>query len=259
MLADFDVHLFLHGPLNNYGMLLHHRISGATAAVDCGDADETRKALSETGWSLTEMWITHHHPDHTGGLAAIKRDTGCHVRGPEQGRSSAINGLDVEHWDGATFAFAGHEVSVIATPGHTLDMINFYLPDQKAVFTGDTLFTLGCGRIFDGSPALLQESLAKLTALPSDTLVFGAHEYTATNIAFTRDIDGETPATVERIAKLEELLANGQPTVPVKLAGELQTNVFLRPNDPVVRARLGMEAATDAEVFAKLREIRNGY
>lgn len=259
MLSQFDVHLFLHGPLNNYGMLVHARETGETAAIDCGDAGKTLAALETTGWELTEIWVTHHHPDHTAGVREIKARTGCYVRGPEQGRSLPITDLDVEYWDGDTFLFAGHAVDVIATPGHTLDMVNYYLPDQKAVFTGDTLFTLGCGRIFDGSPALLQQSLKRLALLPSETLVFGAHEYTRTNIAFTRQVDPENLATKERIARFEKLLDSGQATVPVKLAGELATNPFLRPDDRGIRAALGMPDASDEEVFARLRQIRNEF
>ncbi|MEO1749145.1 MAG: hydroxyacylglutathione hydrolase [Pseudomonadota bacterium] len=259
MLPEFDVDLYLHGPLNNYGMLLHSRQTGETAAIDCGDAAETKRALKRTGWKLNEIWVTHHHPDHTGGVLDLKAEMGCHVRGPEQGRSTPINGLDVEYWDGASFNFAGHEVKIMATPGHTLDMINYYLGDQDAVFTGDTLFTLGCGRIFDGSPALLKQSLAKLAALPPHTLVFGGHEYTSTNIAFTQQVDPENAAVRERIARLEKLLADGKPTVPVKLAGELATNPFLRVDDIGIRAALGMEAASDDEVFARLREMRSSF
>ncbi|MEO0545192.1 MAG: hydroxyacylglutathione hydrolase [Pseudomonadota bacterium] len=259
MLSDFDVHLYLHGPLNNYGMLVHARNSGETIAIDCGDADETLRALEHAGWSLNEIWVTHHHPDHTAGVAAVKEKTGCLVRGPEQGRSLPISDLDVEYWDGSRFSFAGHDVNVLATPGHTLDMINYYLPDQAAVFTGDTLFTLGCGRIFDGSPGLLKQSLGKLAALPPSTLVFGAHEYTKTNIAFTRHVDPKNLAVNERIARLEKLLDAGMPTVPVKLAGELATNPFLRPGDRGIRANLVMENASDDEVFTRLREIRNNF
>ncbi len=259
MLKDFDIDLYLHGPLNNYGMLLHSRTTGETAAIDCGDATETKKALERTGWKLNEIWITHHHPDHIGGVLELKAETGSYVRGPEQGRSLPIRGLDVDYWDGASFTFAGHEVKILATPGHTLDMINFYLGDQDAVFTGDTLFTLGCGRIFDGSPSLLKQSLSKLTALPPQTLVFGAHEYTSTNIAFTQKVDPHSIAVQERIARLEKLLDAGQATVPVKLAGELATNPFLRVDDPGVRAALGMETASDDEVFARLRDMRSNF
>ncbi|MEM1377586.1 MAG: hydroxyacylglutathione hydrolase [Pseudomonadota bacterium] len=259
MLTDFDVHLYLHGPLNNYGMLLHHRESGKTACIDCGNAAETRKALTDTGWELNEIWVTHHHPDHTDGIAEIKAETDCFVRGPEQGRSKPIGNLDVEHWDGDVFDFAGHSISVIATPGHTLDMINFHLADQSAVFTGDTLFTLGCGRLFEGEPALVKQSLEKLAALSPETLVFGAHEYTAANIAFAKQVDPSNNALMERIAKLEALLDAGKATVPVKLAGELQTNPFLRCGDPEIRRALSMVEASDVDVFAKLREIRNGF
>ena len=259
MLAHFDIHLFLHGPLNNYGMLVHSRDTGQTAAIDCGDASETFAALEKTGWDLTEIWATHHHPDHTAGVKEVKAKTGCYVRGPEQGRSLPISDLDIEYWDGDHFEFAGRPVDIIATPGHTLDMINYHLPDQKVVFTGDTLFTLGCGRIFDGSPALLQQSLERLMALPADTLLFGAHEYTRTNIAFTRHVDPENVAVRERIARFEKLLEKGDPTVPVKLAGELATNPFLRADDPGIRATLGLQDATDAEVFARLRQIRNEF
>ena len=148
-MASLEIFQFAYNA-DNYGVLLHCPDSGDTACIDAGDASATEAVLAQTGWSLTHLFITHHHGDHTAGLSALKAAHNAHVIGPPP-RSAPISGIDSAVWDGDSFDFATHQVQVIATPGHTLDMINFYLHDEKIVFTGDTLFALGCGRVFEGS------------------------------------------------------------------------------------------------------------
>ncbi len=256
-MADLEIHLFSYLS-DNYGVLLHDPASGATAAVDAGDGDAYLAALEEKGWKLTELWITHHHWDHVQGLEQIKKATGCTVIGPVE-NSKAIAGLDVWLGDGDTFRFAGRKVQVIATPGHTTDMINYYLPEEKLVFTGDTLFTLGCGRIFEGTPQMMWESLSKLMALPPHTVVYSAHEYTLANAKFALSVDPGNTMLQSRARGFEAAREKGRPTVPSTMSEELQTNPFLRASDPDIRKLLGMEGASDAEVFAEIRKRKDNF
>ena len=238
---------------DNYGVLLHDADSGETALVDAGDANAASAALAESGWSLTQIWITHHHGDHTAGLAALA-DDGVEVFGP--------CGVDHVHTilaDGDSFAFAGRAVEVIATPGHTLDMLNFHLPSEKLAFTGDTLFAMGCGRIFEGDAPMMWNSLEKLMALPDDTVVYCAHEYTAANAKFALSVDAGNEALQRRAAAVDELRAAGQPTVPTMMALEKTTNPFLRAGDQAIRAHLGMAADSDAAVFGEIRARKDSF
>lgn len=256
-MADLEIHLFAYLS-DNYGVLLHDPDSGATAAIDAGDGDAYLAALEEKGWKLTDLWITHHHWDHTQGLEQIKGQTGCTVIGPEQ-NSKSIPGLDAWLKGGDKFRFAGRDVKVIATPGHTIDMINFYLPQENLVFTGDTLFTLGCGRVFEGTPDMMWESLSKLMALPPHTTVYSAHEYTLANARFALSVDPGNEMLKSRARGFEAMRERGEPTVPTTMAEELQTNPFLRASDPDIRKHLGMETASDAEVFAEIRKRKDNF
>jgi hydroxyacylglutathione hydrolase len=243
---------------DNYGVLLHDSASGETACIDAGDADAALQALDANGWTLTHLLITHHHADHTAGLAAIKAKTGCHVIGPEL-LSKPIDGLDANVSDGSEFTFANRVVNVLHTPGHTTDMVNYYFADDKLVFTGDTLFSMGCGRLFEGDAAMMLNSVAKLNALPDDTLVYCAHEYTATNARFALDVDPDNAALQQRAKEVTELRAKNLATVPSLLGLEKKTNPFLRTNDAGIRKTLAMADADEVAVFAELRERRNQY
>ena len=238
---------------DNYGVLLHDSERGETAIVDAGDATAAKAALAESGWSLTQIWITHHHGDHTAGLAELAVD-GVEVFGP-----CGVDNVDTILADGDSFDFAGRAVEVIATPGHTLDMLNFYLPFEKLAFTGDTLFAMGCGRLFEGNAPMMWKSLEKLMALPDDTVVYCAHEYTAANAQFALSVDPGNEALQRRAAAVDDLRAAGQPTVPTMIALEKATNPFLRVGDPAIRAHLGMEAASDAAVFGEIRARKDSF
>lgn len=243
---------------DNYGVLLHDATTGQTACVDAGDAQATLNALSARGWTLSHLLITHHHGDHTAGLIQIKQATQCLVIGPEP-VSQSIAGIDTHVSDGDQFVFAERQVGVLHTPGHTTDMINFHFPDDKLVFTGDTLFSMGCGRLFEGDAAMMLASINKLKALPADTTVYCAHEYTATNAQFALAVDPDNPELQKRADEVVELRAAGLPTVPTLLKLELQTNPFLRVSDSGIRQTLNMVDSTDSAVFAELRERRNQY
>jgi hydroxyacylglutathione hydrolase len=256
-IMTLKTHQFPYGS-DNYGLLLHSDETGLTACVDAGDADATRAALAETGWGLTHIFITHHHADHTEGLADLKTTYNATVLGPKI--DSAVSNLyDMQLGDGDHFEFAGRRFDVLTTPGHTLDMINFYSADDQLICTGDTLFVLGCGRIFEGDAAMMWASLEKLMALPDDTIVYCSHEYTLANARFAVTIDPDNTALAERQAAFETLRENNLPTVPTRMDLEKATNPFLRASDPAIRAHLAMTDASDADVFAEIRRRKDNF
>ena len=242
---------------DNYGVLLHSKATDETISIDAGDAPSLLQALNEKGWTLSHLLVTHHHADHVAGLAEIKATTGCKVTGPSL--HSDIEGLDQKVVDGDTFTIANTLFQVLNTPGHTLDMLNYYLPEEKVIFTGDTLFTLGCGRVFEGNADMMWNSLHRLTQLPADTLIYSSHEYTLANAAFAATIDPGNKLLQQRTEKFKELRSNNQPTVPSLLSDELATNPFLRASDPAIRAGLQMQDKTDAEVFAEIRQRKDRF
>ncbi|MEZ5871272.1 MAG: hydroxyacylglutathione hydrolase [Nitratireductor sp.] len=253
MASTIEIHQF---PClsDNYGVLLHHTNTGHTISIDAPDAGAVLAALDETGWKLTHVLVTHHHADHVQGLAELKQKTGCKAIGPA---NPAIAGLDMTVGDGDTVELAGEKIAVIATPGHTLDMINYHFPDAGLVFAGDTLFAMGCGRVFEGTPEMMWNSLTRLMKLPADTQVYCGHEYTLANARFAIGIDGTNAALQARLSEVEAARARNEPTIPTTLALELETNPFLRAADPAIRANLGMQDASDAEVFTEIRERKN--
>lgn len=242
---------------DNYGVLIHCPDTGETASVDVGDSASLQSALTAQRWELSHILITHHHADHTAGLADAKKIHQCTVIGP--GSHSKIAGLDKQVNDGDTFLFGGVKVEVIHTPGHTLDMINFYLPTEKMVFTGDTLFALGCGRLFEGDAAMMWSSLEKLKKLPSDTTVYCSHEYTQANANFAVTVDPHNEQLKLRKTAIEQARADNQATVPSLLSEELATNPFLRATDPGIRKHLAMENASDVEVFTEIRSRKDNF
>ena len=243
---------------DNYGVLVHDPDSAQTACVDAGDAAAAMAALQQQGWKLTHLLITHHHADHTAGLMEIKNATGCQVIGPEP-VSKPIAGMDSTVTQGSEFDFAGRSVQVLHTPGHTMDMVNYHFIQDKLVFTGDTLFSMGCGRLFEGDAAMMLESMNKLKALPADTMVYCAHEYSATNARFALDVDPDNEALQQRAAQVTQLREAGKATVPVSLQQELDTNPFLRTDNRQLRESLAMIDVDEVAVFAALRERRNQY
>ena len=225
-MSDLEIALF---PClsDNYGILIHDPVSGKTATIDTPDADEIAKQCESRGWTLTEIWNTHHHWDHTGGNLALKEKFDVTIFGPDmiEGR---IPGLDKGIGEADMFLFGAHKVHVWHTPGHTRDHIIYYVPDAEAAFVGDTLFVMGCGRLFEGTPAQMRTSLAKLAALPPETRIFCAHEYTLSNAAFAVTVEPENKDLLEAIEVAKERREAGLPTVPTTIAQELKTNPFMR-------------------------------
>ncbi len=246
---------------DNFGVILHlpGTDGGATIAIDVPDADPYLAVLKETGWQLTHVLITHHHWDHVQGLMKLKAATGARVIGPAQSRDR-IEGVDESVDDGDTVVIGGTEFRAIATPGHTLDQISWWAPEIRFAHTGDTLFSLGCGRIFEGDPAMMWASLDKLAhLLPDDTRIYCGHEYTLSNARFALTVDPDNNALAARASEVEGLREKGLATLPTTMAAERATNPFLRAADPAIRASLGMADASDAEVFAEIRRRKDSF
>jgi len=250
---QFEYYQFTYGN-DNYGVLIHDKSSNETACVDAGDSKAYLTALKETEWSLTQIWITHHHSDHTEGLAEIKAETGAVVYGP-----SNFPGIDQVLRDSEVFFFSGAPVHVIWTPGHTLDMLNFYIKSEETIFTGDTLFVMGCGRLFEGTPEQMYESLVRLMELPDQTLIYCSHEYTLASTNFALSVDFLNKELIKRHNIIANIVSKGEPTVPTTMGKELKTNPFLRFSDNNIREHLGMLKASNVEVFTKLRELKDSF
>jgi len=241
---------------DNFGVLLHDPATSATASIDAPEERPILDALARRGWTLSHIFTTHHHNDHVEANTALKQSFGVTITGPAR---ETIPGIDRKVEGGDTFDFAGRRVEVIATPGHTLGHICFYLPEEKLLFAADTLFALGCGRLFEGTPADMWTSLSKLAALPDNTTVYFGHEYTLSNARFAKTIDPENAALSQRVAEIEALRAKGGFTAPTTIGLEKATNPFLRAADPAIRRHLGMEKAGDAEVFAEIRGRKDRF
>jgi hydroxyacylglutathione hydrolase len=224
--------------------------------VDPAAAGPVLAALKERGRRFDLALITHHHADHIGGLAEVKAATGCRVVGA-RADASRIPGLDLQVSEGDRFAVGALKAEVWETPGHTRGHISFWLPEAETLFCGDTLFALGCGRLLEGDATTMWRSLARLRALPEATRVYCGHEYTQSNARFALTVDPDNKALQERATEVEALRAQGTPTLPSTIGLERRTNPFLRPDDPTIRGRLGLDKASDADVFAEIRRRKD--
>jgi len=243
---------------DNYGFLLHDAGTGMTAAIDTPDADEIAAQLQRRQWRLTHILNTHHHADHAGGNLALKQRFGCQVIGP-RADAARIPGIDIGVGDGDCVEFGASLIEVLETPGHTRGHIVYYLADAAAAFVGDTLFAMGCGRLFEGSPEQMLASLGKIVGWPDDTKLYCAHEYTLSNAAFALTVDPDNPALVQRAREVAALRRQGRPTVPTTLGLEKATNPFLRAASPGLRAALGLGGADEVEVFARTRALKDAF
>ena len=248
-----DVHQF---PClsDNYGFLVCDRATGLAATIDTPDADAILAELKTTGWKLALIMNTHWHPDHAGGNEAIKDATGALIVGPAEVRRIAP--LDREVVEGDTVELGETRFGVIGTGGHTLGHIAYYSAADAKAIVGDTLFALGCGRMFEGDPAMFWGSLSKLAALPDETTVYCAHEYTASNARFALSVDDD-PALAARARAVFEARQRGEWTVPTTIELEKATNPFLRA--PMLAARMGLAGAPDFEVFAAVRAAKDAF
>jgi hydroxyacylglutathione hydrolase len=243
---------------DNFGVLLHDPASGATAAIDAPEAAAVETALRTTGWRLTDILVTHHHHDHTGGIEELKRHHGCRVVAPDA-EVDGIPEVDETVREGDRVRVGGLEARVIETPGHTAGHISYVLASEKLVFVGDTLFSIGCGRVIEGTPEMMWASLLKLRALPDDTQIYCGHEYTEANIRFALTIEPDNAALHARAEEAKRQAAAGKDTIPTTLGAEKKENVFLRADVPAVAAAVGLAGKPAAEVFAEVRARKNRF
>ncbi|MBO6717376.1 MAG: hydroxyacylglutathione hydrolase [Rhizobiaceae bacterium] len=241
---------------DNFGILARNKATGTVFLVDAPQEEPIMAAIERTGWQPSLILTTHHHPDHVEANLALKKRFGLVIIGPAA-EKDRIPGIDRTVKDGQTLDLAGEPFNVIATPGHTAGHVSYYFPESGVAFTADTLFALGCGRLFEGTPADMLGSMRKLAALPLDTTVYCGHEYTLSNARFAVTIDPTNSALKQRAAKIERLREEGKPTLPTTIGEELATNPFMRWHDPAIRHNLGMEDASDEAVFAEIRKRKD--
>jgi hydroxyacylglutathione hydrolase len=228
---------------DNYGFLLHDPASGETTCIDTPDAGEYLRQAEAKGWQITQIWNTHWHPDHTGGNAEIKDATGCKITGPEA-ESARIPTLDRMVKEGDTVTLGEVEAEVIDVPAHTAGHIAYFLPGENAAFVGDTLFAMGCGRLFEGTAEQMFSNMRKLEKLPDATRVYCAHEYTEANGRYAVTAEPGNEALAQRMAEVIDMRGRGEPTVPTTIALEKATNPFMRAASPEELAE--RRAAKDA-------------
>jgi hydroxyacylglutathione hydrolase len=241
---------------DNFGYLIHDPATKATAAIDAPEAAPILKALEREGWTLTDILITHHHGDHVGGVAELKQKYNCRVVAPHD-KPAKIAHVDLRIGQGDVVKVGSLSARVLETPGHTLDHISYVFDGDKALFAADTLFSIGCGRVFEGDYPMMWDSLLKLRALPDDFKLYCGHEYTAANVKFALTVDPDNTALKARAEQVARLRAEGKPTIPTLLGEEKKANVFLRADEPSVAAGLRMKGRSAAEVFGELRERKN--
>jgi hydroxyacylglutathione hydrolase len=227
---------------DNYLWLVHDQASGETAAVDPGDAAPVLAEAERRGWALGQVWNTHWHRDHTGGNLAIKAATGARVSGPG---AEDIPGRDIALGEGAEVRLGDRVGRVIDVPGHTLGHIALVFDQERTAFVGDTLFAMGCGRLFEGSPQQMYRSLQRLAALPAETRLYCAHEYTLGNARFAAHAEPSNQAIADRLRRVAELRERGEITLPTSVGEERETNPFVR--------------ASNAEEFARLRQEKDSF
>ena len=243
---------------DNYGYLIHDTEANLTATIDTPEVGPINDALAARGWSLTHILNTHHHFDHAGGNLALKEQWHCTIVGSGSD-AERIPGIDVQVTDGDQYTFGNHTAQIFDVSGHTIGHIAYYFPDDKILFSGDALFALGCGRLFEGTPAQMWQSLTKLIQLPDDTTVYCAHEYTQGNARFALSVEPENDALQARAKQIDALRAEGKPTVPSTLGDEKATNPFLRPDSPALQHNLGLDGGDLVAVFAETRRRKDNF
>ena len=243
---------------DNFGVLIHDPESGATAAIDAPEAAPVEAALKKTGWRLTDILVTHHHADHTQGIGELKSHHKCRVVVP-RAEAARIAHVDETVGEGDTVRVGGLQGKVIDTPGHTAGHISYFFPADKLAFVGDTLFSIGCGRVIECNPEMMWQSLLKLRGLPDDTQFYCGHEYTDANIRFAKTIEPNNKALAARSEQVKQQLAAGKPTIPATIGAEKAANPFLRADDAEVAKSLGLSGSPPWKVFAEIRERKNRF
>jgi len=243
---------------DNFGYLIHDDATKATASIDAPEAAPVEAALTASGWKLTDILVTHHHGDHTGGIAQLKEAHQCRVVAPRN-EAQRIPLVDETVGEGDTVKVGALAGRVIETPGHTAGHISYFFPAEKLAFVGDTLFSIGCGRVIEGTPEMMWQSLLKLRGLPDDTQFFCGHEYTDANIRFAKTIEPDNKVLAARADEVKRLLAAGKATIPAAIGAEKAENPFLRADLPEVAQSVGLAGSPAWKVFAEIRERKNRF
>lgn len=243
---------------DNYIYLIHDPESGETVVVDPAIAPPVLDKLSEKGWQLKYILNTHHHWDHVGGNLEIKAKTGCQIIASDADRDR-IPGIDIAVTEGDSVALGRHQAKILFTPGHTRGHIVYYFAEDNLLFCGDTLFVMGCGRLFEGSAEQLWHSLQKLKSLPESTKLYCTHEYTQTNGRFALSLEPDNERLQQKMKQVDQLRARGQSTVPSTIAEELATNPFFRETSPALQETLKMRGHQDVDIFARIRKLKDSY
>jgi hydroxyacylglutathione hydrolase len=243
---------------DNFGVLLHDPQSGATASIDAPEAAAVEAALKKTGWRLTDILVTHHHADHTQGVGVLKDHYRCRVVAPRN-EAARIAHVDETVGEGDTVRVGALQGRVIDTPGHTAGHISYFFPADKLAFVGDTLFSIGCGRVIEGNPEMMWQSLLKLRGLPDDTQFYCGHEYTAANIRFAKTVEPNNKALATRAEEVAKLAAAHKFTIPATIGAEKVANPFLRADNPEVAKLVGLSGKPAWQVFAEIRERKNRF
>jgi hydroxyacylglutathione hydrolase len=256
-MSHIEVHQFICRE-DNFGVLLHDHKSGATISIDAPDATKIADELKRRGWQLTHILVTHKHEDHVAGNLELKHEFGCKIFGPDLEREH-IPGISKNLKAGDKLEIATRKIDVYGCPGHSSGHIAFHFPDDYLLFAGDTLFSLGCGRIFEGTPAQMHQSVNQFRKLHPITSVFCGHEYTLSNGRFAMTVEPGNRDLARRYTEVQNLREKGQVTLPTTIGDELKANPYLRCASPEIRATLGLDGASDVEVFAALREAKNNF
>lgn len=243
---------------DNYAFIIADPAKGAAAVVDVPEAGPINAAVKARGWTVTNVLLTHHHWDHIDGLPDLERATSARIIGAKAD-AHRLPPLDIAVSDGETFKLGGEDVQVFDVSGHTVGHVAYYLPASRLLFSGDSLMALGCGRLFEGTPAQMWESLQKLRALPPETEVCSGHEYTSANGKFAATLEPDNPRLISRIDAVATAREKGEATVPSKLEEELATNPFLRSDVASFQEAVGMQGADPAEVFKEIRSRKDNF
>ena len=243
---------------DNYGFLVHDTESGLTACIDTPDADAINAGLEEKSWRLSHILNTHHHGDHTGANLSRKERWGCDIVGAANDEER-IPGIDIRVSEGDEYVFGSMKAKVLEVPGHTTGHIAYYFESEGVAFVGDTLFALGCGRLFEGTPEMMWKSLQKLMALPDETIVYCAHEYTQANAEFALSVEPGNDRLIARSKEIDDLRAQGLPTVPTTIGLERSTNPFVRPMSENLQATIGLSGVDLVSVFAETRMRKDNF